>query len=433
MKFSHSRPRTPFTPKTALECENSAPVLLRVALQGPRTPEENLECETTRNITGILALQNSRFYPYGGIAPGVRPPTGTDPRWSKITFLQMDGPPSAIQCGANGTVTWIKERQVGFNPIPSPWLLREVVFGRRAFTSSALAGATMSLKGIGQGDGKGRSQIYLGVLDLVTQVLHVEIATVYYHKSFCVVVKPSCLAGNNGRGSHKASRSGAACLPDHCPSRRKITAHASNLAHSRSPLTSLVRSDPQQAADPLSKDQSKNARGSRRKATSRRFSPAIPTLIPLSHPHYGMEQAYQATNARNQMPYRSERPMNERFPLIGGVRHRGTPLFRRSTSASSTYKRPGFNFLNIFSVSENPQPQRKGGVMPDDNALSAIEEDNRRAEERALAGLKAAGDALLKSPRSPLAKRRYRDATEKLKDVRLFNEQRLEHYYASKN
>ena len=70
--------------------------------------------------------------------------------------------------------------------------------------------------------------------------------------------------------------------------------------------------------------------------------------------------------------------------------------------------------------------------MPDDDALSAIEEDNRRAEERALVGLKAAGDALLKSPRSPLAKKRYRDATEKLKDVRLFNEQRLEHYYVSK-
>ena len=71
--------------------------------------------------------------------------------------------------------------------------------------------------------------------------------------------------------------------------------------------------------------------------------------------------------------------------------------------------------------------------MPDDDALSAIEENNRRAEERALAGLKAAGDALLRSPRSPLAKKWYRDATEKLKDVRLFNEQRLEHYYASKN
>lgn len=432
MKFSHSRPRTPFTPKTALECENSAPVLLRVALQGPRTPEENLECETTRNITGILALQNSRFYPYGGIAPGVRPPTGTDPRWSKITFLQMDGRPSAIQCGANGTVTWIKERQVGFNPIHTPWLHRAVGFGRWALASSAIAGSTMSLERIGQGDGDGRSREYLGALGLVDPRLYVVLATIHYQQSFCVLTKPSCLAVNSGRRSHKASRKRAACLADHCPSRRKMTAHASNLAHSRSPLTSLVRSDPKQAADPLSKDQSKNARGSRIKATSRRFSPAIPTLIPLSHPHYGMEQAYQATNARNQMPYRSERPMNERFPLIGGVRHRGTPLFRRSTSASSTYARPGFNFLNIFSVSENPQPQRKGGVMPDDNALSVIEENNRRAEERALAGLKAAGDALLKSPRSPLAKKRYRDATEKLKDVRLFNEQRLEHYYVSK-
>jgi len=49
-------------------------------------------------------------------------------------------------------------------------------------------------------------------------------------------------------------------------------------------------------------------------------STAIPTLVPLSRPHYGMEQeAYQATNARNQMPYRSERPMNRRLLFVPGV------------------------------------------------------------------------------------------------------------------
>ncbi|HRB14913.1 MAG TPA: hypothetical protein PK224_03905 [Nitrospira sp.] len=71
--------------------------------------------------------------------------------------------------------------------------------------------------------------------------------------------------------------------------------------------------------------------------------------------------------------------------------------------------------------------------MSDDDALSAIEEDNRMAEARALAGLNAAGDALLAKPRSPTAKRNYRNAQAKLADVRLFNEQRIEHLTASKN
>lgn len=434
MKFSHSRPRTPFTPKAAMECVNPAPVLLRVALQGPRTPEENLECETTRNITGILALQSSRFYPYGGIALGVRPPAGFDSGWSKITFLKMDGWLSAIGCGANETLRSPHGDQRRYAPILRPWLLHQEVFGRRAMGPVSLATLTMGLDGIGKADGNERSRACLGALDLVDQVLYVEIATVHYQESFCVLTKPSCLAGNNGRGSHKASRNGAACVSGHCHSRPKITAHASNLAHSRSPLTSLVRSDPKQAADPLSKGQRENAWVSRGKATSRRSSPSIWNLIPHCHPHFRVEpEAYQATDARNQTPYRSERPRNERFPLIGGVRHRGTPLFRLSTSASSTYARPVFNFLNIFSVSPTHNPQRKGGVMPDDNALSAIEEDNRRAEERALKALRVAGDALLAKPRSPTAKRDYRNAQAKLADVRLFNEQRIEHFTASKN
>jgi len=63
-----------------------------------------------------------------------------------------------------------------------------------------------------------------------------------------------------------------------------------------------------------------------------------------------------------------------------------------------------------------------------DAALAAIVADNDRAEQRALAALKVAGDALLAKPRSPAAKRTYRDAQAKLADVRLFNEQRIEHF-----
>lgn len=360
MKLSHSSSRTLRAPEPALECDKRAPVLLSVALQGPRTPEENLECETTRNITGILALQNSSFYPYGGIAPGVRPPAGFDPEWPKNTFLQMDGRPSAIQCGANATVGWIGKRQVGFDPIHNPWLHCELAFGRWAFASSALAGSTMSLEGIDQGDGDGRSRGYLGALGLVDQRLYVVLATIHYQQSFCVLTKPSCLAVNNGRRSHKASRKRAACLPDHCPSRRKMTAHASNLAHSRSPLTSLVRSDPQQAADPLSKDQRENARVSRGKATSRRFSPAISNLIPHCHPHCGAKpEAYQATNARNPNPKQIGRPMRERMLLIPGVSVGGGPLFRFAVCLTGGTEVPVPKFSNIFSVSPTTTPTKR--------------------------------------------------------------------------
>ena len=66
--------------------------------------------------------------------------------------------------------------------------------------------------------------------------------------------------------------------------------------------------------------------------------------------------------------------------------------------------------------------------MDQDAALAAIVADNERAEQRALTALKVAGDALLAKPRSPAAKRTYRDAQAKLADVRLFNEQRIEHF-----
>ena len=65
-----------------------------------------------------------------------------------------------------------------------------------------------------------------------------------------------------------------------------------------------------------------------------------------------------------------------------------------------------------------------------DDALARIEESNRVAEERALAGLKAAGDALVAKPRSPSAKRDYRNAQAKLADVREFSQTLLDHYHA---
>lgn len=360
MSFMNSMLRAPRTPNTSMEFIKPAPVLSIHELHVPRTPYYFLELISHWEIRQNHELHELQFPPLRGKEPWSSSPTGSYPGWPKITFLQMDGWLSAIGCGANDTAKWIAKRHGHFDPIPSPWLLRQVVLGRWSLASSALAGSARGLERIGQGDGDGRSREYLGALGLVDPRLYVVLATIHYQQSFCVLTKPSCLAVNNGRRSHKASRKRAACLADHCPSRRKMTAHASNLAHSRSPLTSLVRSDPKQAVDPLSKDQSKNARGSRGKATSRRFSPAISKLIPLSRPHYGMgEEAYQSTGARNQMRYRSERPMSERFPLIGGVRHRGTPLFRRSISASSTYAPPRFNFLNIFSVSPNPQPSTK--------------------------------------------------------------------------
>lgn len=68
--------------------------------------------------------------------------------------------------------------------------------------------------------------------------------------------------------------------------------------------------------------------------------------------------------------------------------------------------------------------------MNQDTALARIEESNRLAEERALAGLKAAGDALLAKPRSPTAKRNYRNAQAKLADVREFSQTLLDHYHA---
>lgn len=359
MKLSHSSSRTLRAPETALECDKRAPVLLRVALQGPRTPEENLECETTRNITGILALQNSSFYPYGGIALGVRAPAGFDSGWPKITFLQMDGRLSAIRRDANDTLEWFGKSHRRYGP-PRPWLLRQVVFGRWALASSALTGSTMSLERIDQGDGDGLSREYLGTLGLVDPMLYVVLATIHYQQLFCLLKKPSCLAVNNGRVSRKASRKRAACLPDHCPSRRKMTAHASNLAHSRSPLTSLVRSDPQQAADPLSKGQRENAWVSRGKATSHRSSPAISNLIPHCHPHCAAKpEAYQATNARNPNPKQIGRPMRERMLLIPGVSVGGGPLFRFAVCLTGGTEVPVPKFSNIFSVSPTTTPTKR--------------------------------------------------------------------------
>lgn len=65
-----------------------------------------------------------------------------------------------------------------------------------------------------------------------------------------------------------------------------------------------------------------------------------------------------------------------------------------------------------------------------DDALARIEESNRSAEQRALLGLKLAGDALLAKPRSPSAKRDYRNAQAKLEDVRAFSQTLLDHYHA---
>lgn len=360
MSFMNSMLRAPRTPNTSMEFIKPAPVLSIHELHVPRTPYYFLELISHWEIRQNHELHELQFPPLRGKEPWSSSPTGSYPGWPKITFLQMDGWLSAIGCGANDTAKWIVKRHGHFDPIPSQWLLRQVVLGRWALASSALAGSARGLERIGQGDGDGRSRAYLGALGLVDPMLYVVLATIHYQQSFCVLTKPSCLAGNNGRGSHKASRSGAACLPDHCPSRRKITAHASSLAHSRSPLTSLVRSDPQQAADPLSKGQRENARGSRGKATSRRFSPAISNLIPHCHPHCGAKpEAYQATNARNPNPKQIGRPMRERMLLIPGVSVGGGPLFRFAVCLTGGTEVPVPKFSNIFSVSPTTTPNEK--------------------------------------------------------------------------
>lgn len=360
MSFMNSMLRAPRTPNTPMEFIKPAPVLSIHELHVPRTPYYFLEFISHWGIRQNHELHELQFLPLRGKEPWSSSPTGSYPGWPKITFLQMDGWLSAIGCGANNTAKWTVKRHGHFDPIPSPWLLRQVVLGRWSLASSALAGSARGLERIGQGDGDGRSREYLVTLGLVDPMLYVVLATIQYQQLFCVLKKPSCLAVNNGRGSRKASRKRAACLPDRCPSRRKMTAHASNLARSRSPLTSLVRSDPQQAADPLSKGQRENAWVSRRKATSRRFSPAISELIPLSRPHYGMgEEAYQATGARNQMRYRSERPMSERFPLIRGVAPAPTPLFRFAVCLTGGTEVPVPKFSNIFSVSPTTTPTKR--------------------------------------------------------------------------
>lgn len=360
MNFMNSMLRAPRTPKTPMEFIKPAPVLSIHELHVRRTPYYFLEFISHWEIKINYELHELHFLPLRGKEPWSSSPTGSDPRWSKITFLQMDGRPSALQCGANATVGWIGKRQVGFDPIHNPWLHCELVFGRWALASSALAGSMMSLERIGQGDGDRRSQTYLAPFYVVDHVLYVVLATIHYQQSFCVLTKPSCLAGNNGRGSRKASRKRAACLPDHCHSRRKITAHASNLAHSRSPLTSLVRSDPQQAADPLSKGQRENAWVSRGKATSHRSSPAISNLIPHCHPHCAAKpEAYQATNARNPNPKQIGRPMRERMLLIPGVSVGGGPLFRFAVCLTGGTEVPVPKFSNIFSVSPTTTPNEK--------------------------------------------------------------------------
>lgn len=96
------------------------------------------------------------------------------------------------------------------------------------------------------------------------------------------------------------------------------------------------------------------------RAMKSRSSTAIKPLDPLSRPHYGMEpETYQATNARNQMPYRSERPMNERFPLIRGVAPAPTPLFRFAVCLTGGTEVPVPKFSNIFSVSPTTTPTKR--------------------------------------------------------------------------
>lgn len=118
-------------------------------------------------------------------------------------------------------------------------------------------------------------------------------------------------------------------------------------------------------------------------------------------------------------------PMQDETGSKGGVLRGVGGLFRLPTQPCGTSTHtPPKNFY-IFSMTHT---QRKEDTVDQDAALAAIVADNERAEQRALTALKVAGDALLAKPRSPAAKRTYRDAQAKLADVRLFNEQRVEHF-----
>ncbi len=70
---------------------------------------------------------------------------------------------------------------------------------------------------------------------------------------------------------------------------------------------------------------------------SKRFS----SLSPQSR---GLVPVAERRNARNQMPYRSERPMNRRLLCVPGVACRVEGPFRLSVSTIGTCARCLFNF-----------------------------------------------------------------------------------------
>jgi len=318
--FMNSRPRTPRTPKTALEFIKAAPVLSIHELQATRTPgifpEFVTHCKTSINYE----LQELQELPLRGKEPWSSSPSGVGPGWKRKMYLEIGGVPDASWWSTHNTAGWTTEDGGHFDFTPNPWVGRPLDLERRDSTSLALAGLAMGVEDTGPIDADGRSKTLIEPFLLIDQVSHVEIATNDYQQSFCVLFNASCLNVNSGRTSRKGSM-----------------VYAVNLAHSRSiknyPQGLVVREAQDPAAICETHTPEEIVMVSRCRAMNHSDSVRFQRRIPLCFP---LSRTFWNGNACKSKPFTFRTPMQDESRSKGGAPRGVGGLFRLPTQLCGT-------------------------------------------------------------------------------------------------